>query len=101
MDSDEGQAYLNDMTWCQAYALENRMAMLNAVADVVEHVRVPRVSPATPAAGPHSPGLLVPWRCAGQVTGDVPDMSKLINVHHNFCQCESCTFVDPVHGMVP
>ena len=97
MESKEGQAYLRDMTWCQAYALENRMAMMRAVADVVERVRcyllqrMPRRALSTHALHRHA--------APRQVTGDVPDMTKLINVHHNFCQCESCAFVDPVHGV--
>jgi len=34
--SKEGQEYLTDMTWCQAYALENRQFMMQAFATVLK-----------------------------------------------------------------
>ena len=38
VNSDGGQAYINDMDWCLAYALENRTRMMQvAVATVADH----------------------------------------------------------------
>jgi len=63
--SQEGQDYLKDMTWCQAYARENRASMLRILIDCVE-----------------------------EVSGKQADMSRVVNAHHNFCQCETCSWVD-------
>ena len=30
-----------------------------------------------------------------QVTEKQPDESTFINVHHNYCSCEKCNYVDP------
>ena len=35
LDSEAGQAYLNDQAWCLNYALENRKEMMRRAADVV------------------------------------------------------------------
>ena len=51
------------MQWCQEYAFQNRRAMLDLMIDVVEEV------------GKSS-----------------PDMDQSVNIHHNFCQCERCSY---------
>ena len=61
IDSREGQEYLNDMEWCQAYAFANRAAMIRVMKDVV-----------------------------AEVTGCKSDDSSEINIHHNYCSCEEC-----------
>ena len=61
IDTEEGQAYLSDMQWCQSYAYNNRQAMMERMADIVQ-----------------------------RVTGEVIDTSKAINIHHNYCTCETC-----------
>lgn len=33
-----------------------------------------------------------------QVLHKEPDMEHAINIHHNYCNCESCKFVDPRSG---
>merc|ERR1719382_2416690 len=63
--SDNGQNYLKDMQWCQAYARENRASMLRLMVESVE-----------------------------EVTGKKADMARAVNAHHNFCQCENCKYVD-------
>ena len=67
--SEEGAQYLQDMLWCQAYALANRRAMLRLMMDVVQ-----------------------------RVFGRQAEQDRLINTHHNFCSCERCTFTDPATG---
>ena len=52
-----------DMQWCQEYAFQNRRHMLDLMVDVVE-----------------------------QVGKSSPDMEQSVNIHHNFCQCERCTY---------
>ena len=52
-----------NMKWCQEYAFQNRRHMLDLMVDVVE-----------------------------QVGKSSPDMEQSVNIHHNFCQCESCTY---------
>jgi len=66
IDSKEGQDYLQDMEWCQAYAMRNRGFMRDIMID-----------------------------CVNEVTGHVPDLTRSVNIHHNFCQCERCTYTDP------
>jgi len=61
IDSEEGQAYLKDMTWCQRYAFENRKAMKQIMLEIVH-----------------------------QVTGHEADLEKSVNIHHNYCACEDC-----------
>ena len=51
------------MRWCQEYAFQNRHHMLELMVDVVERI------------GKSS-----------------PDMEQAVNIHHNFCQCERCTY---------
>lgn len=62
-ESITGQHYLNDMRWCQQYAYENRKAMMELMCEVM-HI----------------------------VTEKTPDPDSLINIHHNFCSCETCTY---------
>lgn len=69
--STAGQDYLKDMSWCQAYARENRRSMLELMISSVEEVTTRR-----------------------------PDMSRAVNAHHNFCQCEKCRIVDTATGKV-
>lgn len=69
IDSAEGQAYLGDMMWCQAYAQANRQAMLQLMISAVR-----------------------------EVVGRGVEDDRMINTHHNFCQCESCTYTDPGTG---
>ncbi|CAE7508582.1 rtcB [Symbiodinium pilosum] len=71
IDSADGQDYLKDMQWCQAYARENRRSMLDLMVSSVE-----------------------------EVTGKRADMSRAVNAHHNFCQCEKCRFYDHKTGAV-
>jgi len=71
IDSMWGQNYLKDMSWCQAYARENRKSMLRLMIDSVE-----------------------------EVTGKRPDSSREVNAHHNFCQCEKCQVIDTKTGKV-
>merc|ERR1719330_2045668 len=63
--SREGQEYLTDMTFCQAYALENRQFMMQAFEKVVK-----------------------------KETGKGALWSKLVNIHHNYCECEKCRYRD-------
>jgi tRNA-splicing ligase RtcB len=65
-DSQEGKNYLQDMSWCQAYAYQNRRRMLQFLSGVVE-----------------------------EATGHAAALDRIINVHHNYCQRERCTFYDP------
>ncbi|TNV78471.1 hypothetical protein FGO68_gene13757 [Halteria grandinella] len=67
IDSEEGQAYLSDMLWCQAYALNNRKLMMGKMIDIVR-----RVTGVTPKEG-----------------------VEAINIHHNYCKCESCKVYNP------
>lgn len=63
--SKEGSEYLTDMTFCQAYALENRRFMMQAFEEVVR-----------------------------KETGRRALWSKLVNIHHNYCECEQCRYFD-------
>lgn len=65
IDTAEGQDYLNDMEWCQRYAMENRQQMLAIMKDVVF-----------------------------RVTGCRTEEDSVVNIHHNYCTCESCTYTD-------
>ncbi len=33
--------------------------------------------------------------CVNEVTGHEPDLTRSVNIHHNFCQCERCQYKDP------
>ncbi|EMJ64785.1 hypothetical protein LEP1GSC051_0336 [Leptospira sp. P2653] len=65
IDIEEGRNYLRDMEWCQAFALDNRQDMLTQVATIIE-----------------------------EKTGSVADFSKAVNIHHNYCTCEECEYID-------
>ncbi|CEL93553.1 unnamed protein product [Vitrella brassicaformis CCMP3155] len=69
LDTKEGQDYLADMRFCQAYAFMNRSFMIKAFARVMQ-----------------------------EVTRKVPDWSSTVNIHHNYCTCETCTYTDPHTG---
>ena len=66
IDSEEGRAYLRDMEWCQSYAYHNRQAMMDRMIRIVT-----------------------------SVTGVAVDTTKSINIHHNYCTCETCQVYDP------
>eukprot|EP00047_Mylnosiga_fluctuans_P018437 m.70975 g.70975 ORF g.70975 m.70975 type:complete len:343 (-) comp7616_c0_seq2:111-1139(-) len=70
IDSPEGAAYLGDMLWCQRYAYFNRQFMLERVAEIVS-----------------------------RVTRHDIDAPSTINIHHNYCRCETCTYTDPATGV--
>lgn len=61
IESDEGQHYLQDMTWCQHYAFHNRRVMKEIVLDVVH-----------------------------KTTKKEADLINAVNIHHNYCACEDC-----------
>lgn len=61
IESELGQNYLRDMEWCQQYAWQNRRAMQDIMLDIVE-----------------------------QVTGHGAELPKAVNIHHNYCSCETC-----------
>ena len=65
IESEEGQNYLKDMSWCQDYALANRETMLFNIAKIVEkYINV------------------------------LPEWDKVINIHHNYCACEDCNILE-------
>jgi len=70
VDSEAGRRYLADMEWCQRYALENRRAMMGLVLEAV----------------------------AGAAPAAAPEERRLINVHHNYCECRRCRYTDPRTG---
>lgn len=51
------------MDWCQKYAFHNRRMMMELLAGAAE-----------------------------QVTKRTPDFSHVVNIHHNYCQCERCSY---------
>ncbi|KAF4707931.1 hypothetical protein FOZ62_028131, partial [Perkinsus olseni] len=69
--SEAGQDYLRDMHFCQAYAMENRKFTMNSFVGAVR-----------------------------DLTGKVPDWGTLVNIHHNYCECEDCTYRDPESGRI-
>ena len=62
---------MNDMNWCQQYAYKNREYMLNAMIDVMFDT------------------------CHVE-----PDWDTFINIHHNHCKCEVCTYKDNKTGEI-
>ena len=54
---------MQDMDWCQEYAFHNRRVMMDLLASAVEHV-----------------------------TGKTPFLNRAVNIHHNYCQCEQCSW---------
>merc|ERR1711953_1562836 len=67
--SKEGQEYLTDMTFSQDYAYENRQFMMEAFELVMK-----------------------------RETGRSALWSKLVNIHHNYCECEQCRYYDEANG---
>uniref|UniRef100_A0A0G4GH76 3'-phosphate/5'-hydroxy nucleic acid ligase n=1 Tax=Chromera velia CCMP2878 TaxID=1169474 RepID=A0A0G4GH76_9ALVE len=67
--SREGQDYLRDMRWCQDYAMLNRERMMNSFARVVR-----------------------------DVTGKEMKKHEMVNIHHNYCNCEMCKYRDENSG---
>ncbi|CAJ1398762.1 unnamed protein product [Effrenium voratum] len=65
IESSQGKQYLTDMAFCQAYAWENRRFMMEAFAEVVK-----------------------------KETGREGVWSKMVNIHHNYCECEQCRYFD-------
>ena len=57
------------MKWCQDYAMANRAHMLDLMIGIVE-----------------------------EVARSSPDMEEAVNIHHNFCQCERCTYTVGCHA---
>ena len=69
IDSRDGQNYINDMNWCQQYAYKNREYMLHAMIEAMyEECKVDA------------------------------DWNTFINIHHNHCKCEQCTYKDNKTG---
>ena len=63
--SPQGQEYLKDMTFCQEYAWENRRFMMEAFAEVIR-----------------------------RETRREAVWEKMVNIHHNYCECEACRYYD-------
>jgi tRNA-splicing ligase RtcB (3'-phosphate/5'-hydroxy nucleic acid ligase) len=51
------------MNWCQAYAWHNRRYMRDMMVEAVE-----------------------------AVSGAEPELHRCINIHHNYCSCETCRY---------
>ena len=70
--SSKGACCMQDMDWCQEYAFHNRRVMMDLLASAVEHV-----------------------------TGKTPFLNRAVNIHHNYCQCEQCSWkVGPARILV-
>lgn len=54
LSSDSGQAYFHDMQWCMQYATENRLYIINRVADLLEAEVGIDVIPDTYINSPHN-----------------------------------------------
>jgi tRNA-splicing ligase RtcB len=54
LTTDAGQAYLNDMQWAMTYATENRLLILNRIADLLEREFQAEVYPNTYIDCPHN-----------------------------------------------
>ncbi|CAE8717294.1 unnamed protein product [Polarella glacialis] len=67
--SKEGQHYLTDMEFCQSYASENRRFMMETFAEVVK-----------------------------KETGRDTLWDQMVNIHHNYCECEQCRYYDGSGG---
>lgn len=61
IESEEGQSYLRDMEWSQQYAFQNRKTMQRIMLQII-----------------------------ADVTKCEADMSRAVNIHHNYCSCEDC-----------
>jgi tRNA-splicing ligase RtcB len=62
IESEEGQNYLRDMQWSQQYAFQNRKAMQKIMLQIISDVT--------------------------KLEGDIP---RSVNIHHNYCSCETCS----------
>ncbi|CAF2025283.1 unnamed protein product [Rotaria magnacalcarata] len=71
IDSDEGQDYLKDMRWCLNYAEQNRRIMLDELSVIVK-----------------------------SVTGYEADLTRMVNIHHNYCQQENISFNNSQNELV-
>ena len=60
---------MQDMQWCQAYAMDNKMIMRNLMIDIVN-----------------------------EFTGHFPDLEHSINIQQNYCNCKWCCYKDPLTG---
>jgi len=67
--SKEGQQYIDDMTFCQSYAFENRRFMMEAFDTIMK-----------------------------RETGKSALWNQIVNIHHNYCECEQCRFYDDAKG---
>lgn len=72
VDSEEGKSYLKDMEWCQSYAFHNRQMMMEIMVDEVLQVKQKAQ----------------------------PNFSSAVNIHHNYCACEECSFLNPETNLV-
>lgn len=61
IESEEGQHYLRDMEWSQKYASMNRASMQRIMLEII-----------------------------ADVTKKEADLSRSVNIHHNYCSCENC-----------
>lgn len=64
VDSDEGQDYIKDMIWAQAYAMGSRELMLKDIIEILENY-----------------GINTPFHSS--------DSTSRVNIHHNFAQLEN------------
>ncbi|CAF3319530.1 unnamed protein product [Rotaria socialis] len=71
IDSDEGQDYLKDMRWCLNYAEQNRRIMLDELSAIVK-----------------------------SVTEYEADLTRMVNIHHNYCQQENISFNNSQNELV-
>ena len=60
---------MQDMQWCQAYAMDNKMIMRDLMIDIVN-----------------------------EFTGHFPDLEHSINIQQNHCNCKWCCYKDPLTG---
>ena len=60
---------MQDMQWCQAYAMDNKMIMRDLMIDIVN-----------------------------EFTGHFPDLEHSINIQQNYCNCKWCCYKDPLTG---
>ncbi|CAE7435589.1 rtcB [Symbiodinium sp. CCMP2592] len=71
IESPEGRQYLTDMTFCQAYAWENRRFMMESFAKA-------------------GSAAVVKKETRRDALWD-----QMVNIHHNYCECEQCRYLDP------
>uniref|UniRef100_A0A0G4FSQ0 3'-phosphate/5'-hydroxy nucleic acid ligase n=1 Tax=Chromera velia CCMP2878 TaxID=1169474 RepID=A0A0G4FSQ0_9ALVE len=116
LSSREGQDYVTDMNFCQAYAAENRHFMMDAFAEVaLEEFRQKKKKRGISMVpfGQGEEGRGSRRRRAPGVSGGIGDRSSsreteegdvgarwdaMVNIHHNYCQCEKCRWRDEESG---